>query len=464
MDNAKKIVVLGGGESGVGAALLAHKKGFNVFLSDGGNLKDNYREQLQSASIAFEEGGHTAEKVLAADEIIKSPGIPQTAPLVQQARQQGIVISSEIDFAARYTSGKILAITGTNGKTTTTLLLHHLLAEAGYDVAVGGNIGNSFAQLLLVRDYEYFVLEISSFQLEGIYKFKPNVALILNITPDHLDRYEGSMDLYADAKFRLIENMNGGGLFIYNADDETIARAMNKRQITTATEPFSSSFHHHEALHLQPMRFSMADVEAEQQPLVFDQLPLKGPHNAMNQMAAILAALRVGVTPDQVKQALAIFKNAAHRLEEVAVVNNISFINDSKGTNIDATQYALDSFGDRKIVWIAGGVDKGNDYSLLDKLVAKNVKALICLGKDNNKLVKHFTERISFIHETTSVKEAVMKAYHLADPNDVVLLSPACASFDLFKNYEDRGRQFTEAVKEQLLQLDMSGTESKKNG
>lgn len=440
------LAILGAGESGVGAALLAKANGYQVFVSDAGMIKDHYKEELTQAGIDFEEGKHSEQRILESDEIIKSPGIPHKVPLIQLAIEERIPILSEIEFASRFTSAKIIAITGTNGKTTTTLLIYHLLKTAGLNVGLAGNVGESFARKILEQEYDYFVLEISSFQLDDIHQFRPNIALILNITPDHLDRYEYDMDKYIAAKFRLIENMKIGDVFIYNADDEYIAKQLNQSNYLVSTEPFTEGFYQNGKLSLPTLGFVEGDASVHgSQRLVFENLPLRGRHNGMNLSAAILAAMRVGLTKTNIEKGLKSFKNVPHRLELVATINGVSFINDSKATNVDATYYALDSFS-TPIVWIVGGQDKGNDYSQLSMLVNRNVKAIVCLGIDNKKLFKVFAESVSFIDETQDVFEAVSKAYHLAENRDIVLLSPACASFDLFNNYEHRGDEFKKAV------------------
>ncbi|MGB0522817.1 MAG: UDP-N-acetylmuramoyl-L-alanine--D-glutamate ligase [Flammeovirgaceae bacterium] len=441
-----KLVILGAGESGVGAALLAQAKGYEVFVSDAGQIKENYKKELEAAAIDFEEGQHSEQRILEADEIVKSPGIPHKVPLIQQAIEERIPILSEIEFASRYTNAKLIAITGTNGKTTTSLLAFHLLQVAGFNVGLAGNIGESFARKVLTHDHEYYVLEVSSFQLDDIHRFRPNIAIILNITADHLDRYEYQLEKYIAAKFRLIENMKIGDVFIYNADDENIARQLNRSNYLVSTEPFTEGFYRKGKLSLPTLGFVEGDssVHAAQR-LEFDSLPLRGKHNGMNMSAAILAALRVGVTKSAIEEGLKSFKNVPHRLETVATINGVTFINDSKATNVDATYYALDSF-DTPIVWVVGGVDKGNDYSQLHQLVKNHVKAIVCLGVDNQKLFKVFAEMVDFIDETQDVFEAVSKAYHLAENKDIVLLSPACASFDLFNNYEHRGEAFKQAV------------------
>ena len=375
----------------------------------------------------------------------------KSANMPSLCREKGIKISSEIDFAARFSQAKIIAITGTNGKTTTTLLTYHLLKEAGLYVGLGGNIGESFARQLLEGDRDYFVLEISSFQLDDIHTFIPHIAMLLNITPDHLDRYEYSIQKYAAAKFKIFENMSEGDTLIFNEDDELITSEINHNQkLKIWAEGFSEAFYDNEGLRIPAFSSAFSPVEeAVKEWLYFDALPLKGKHNALNISAALLASLRLGIAHNTLKNALDTFQNAPHRLEKVDVVNGITFINDSKATNVDAVQYALDAFT-APLIWVAGGVDKGNDYSIITQLVKEKVKGIICLGKDNEKLKATFSELVSFIHETEDINDAVLTAYHLAETGDVVLLSPACASFDLFKNYEDRGVKFKEAVASEL--------------
>ncbi len=439
-----KIVVLGGGESGVGAALLAQAKGFDVFLSDKSKLTDEYRDILYSHGIPFEEGQHSEERILAANEVIKSPGIPDKVPLVKQLYEKGTSVISEIEFAARYTKAKLIAITGSNGKTTTTLLTYHLLKTAGVNVGLAGNIGESFAKQVIEDTFDWFVLELSSFQLDNMYKFKADVGILLNITPDHLDRYDYNFQKYVDSKFRILQNMQPTDDFIYFSESEAIGAMLAENQFKVNHLPISfqkkepkGGFFHDGVLHLMrpPRTF---DISAE-------ELPIKGTHNAINAMAATLAAMAAGLTDEQIRIGLLTFQNAAHRLESVAEINGISFINDSKATNVDSVFYALNSF-DTPIIWIAGGLDKGNDYTQIEDLVRRKVKALICLGKDNSKLLSFFTPIVPVIIETQDVQEAVKQAVLLGNPNDVALLSPACASFDLFKNYEDRGAQFKAAV------------------
>ncbi|GAB4328698.1 MAG: UDP-N-acetylmuramoyl-L-alanine--D-glutamate ligase [Flammeovirgaceae bacterium] len=431
---SQKIIILGGGESGVGAARLAKAKGFEVFLSDKGKLGDKYKQELLAHQIDFEEEQHSESKILEADEIIKSPGIPQTTPLMLKVREKGIKVSSEIDFASRYTNAKIIAITGTNGKTTTTLLTYHLLKNAGLNVGLAGNIGESFARMVLEKSFDYYVLEISSFQLEDIHTFHPNIGLLLNITPDHLDRYAYKMENYVAAKFRLIDNMKKDDFFIYNADDEYIVEFLKNKSFQGNSLSFSAGFFENEELKITVPKLSS-------NPLVFNRLPLRGKHNGMNMSAAILASLSLNISPEIIQESLPSFKNAAHRLEEVASVNGVLFVNDSKATNVDSVKYALDSY-QRPLIWIAGGIDKGNDYQLIMDLVKKNVKAMVCLGTNNEPLQKAFSPLFGTLPETQNVTDAIKKAFEMAQKGDIVLLSPACASFDLFKNYEDRGNQF----------------------
>jgi UDP-N-acetylmuramoylalanine--D-glutamate ligase len=439
-----KTVVLGGGESGVGAALLAKAKGLNVFLSDKGSLSEEYRNILQAHQIDFEEGQHSEERILNANEIIKSPGIPDKAPLIKKLQQKGTPIISEIEFASRYTKAKKIAITGSNGKTTTTLLTYHLLKSAGLNVGLAGNIGESFAKQVIEDTYDWFVLEVSSFQLDNMYQFKADVGILLNITPDHLDRYEYNFQNYVNSKFRLLQNMQPSDDFIYFVDNEAIASELQNKSFNINHLPISflkkennGGFFEDGTLHLNHHTRTF-DINAE-------ELPIKGPHNAINAMAAILAAISVGLTNEQIRTGLLTFQNASHRLESVEKINDIQFVNDSKATNVDSVFYALNSY-DTPIIWIAGGLDKGNDYTQIESLVRQKVKALICLGKDNSKLLSFFTPIVPVVIETQDVKEAVQHAISLGHARDVALLSPACASFDLFKNYEDRGDQFKAAV------------------
>lgn len=441
-----RLVILGGGESGVGAALLGQAKGYEVFLSDRSPLKATYLETLQKAGIPFEEGQHTESLILTATEVVKSPGIPDTVPLILTLKELGIPVISEIEFAARYTQAKLIGITGSNGKTTTTLLTYHLLKTAGYNVGLAGNIGDSFAKQVINDTFDYFVLELSSFQLDSMYETRINTAVLLNITPDHLDRYGYNFQNYVDSKFRILQNLQPDDTFIYFQENEPTTQELALRQPDVYTLPISletavspGGYVHDGQLstRFRDRTFSINTAE----------LPLKGPHNALNMLAAVLAAQSVNVPDEAITDGLGMFQNAAHRMEPAGIINGIRFINDSKATNVDSVFYALSSM-DAPTIWIAGGQDKGNDYSQLDDVVGEHVKALVCLGKDNKKLVDYFGDKLSIIRETQDVAEAVQLALELGQPGDVALLSPACASFDLFKNYEDRGNQFKAAVKE----------------
>lgn len=450
-DNEKNIVILGAAESGVGTALLAQAKGFGVFVSDRGAIQPQYKDKLTQAGIEFEENQHTLDRILQATEVVKSPGIPEKAPVIKALREQKTPIVSEIEFASRYTQARYIAITGTNGKTTTTLLTYHLLKEAGYNVGLAGNIGYSLAEQVIENKFDYYVLELSSFQLDDIAFFQPWIALLLNITPDHLDRYDYSMANYAEAKLRLVRNQDSDCYFIYNADDENIQRHFKAALRPMRQLPFS--------LHHRP-DYQLGGYYKEEQKICFDLLPgyysttelistaksaLIGEHNRQNVLAAVMAARVAGVERAVIERALGTFHNADHRLQQVAEINGVQYINDSKATNVEAAWYALDGIK-RPIVWIAGGTDKGNDYATIQPLAGQKVKALICLGVDNAKLRAAFADHVPHLEETQSMADAVHRAAALASPGDVVLLSPCCASFDLFKNYEDRGRQFAAAV------------------
>ena len=434
-----KIVILGGGESGVGAALLAQSKGFDVFLSDAGSLKDAYQQTLQTNHIPFESGMHSLDMVLAADEIIISPGIPEKSDIVQAIKAKGISLVSEIEFASRYTDAKIIAITGSNGKTTTTLLTYHLLKEAGLNVGLAGNIGQSFAKQVMENAHDYYVLEISSFQLDRCFHFNPDVAVLINITPDHLDRYAYKFENYMHSKFRIFQNATAKNQCIYWGDDEVITA-------NRALIPASAIQHVIRNGSAQAAANILADkIEFQHGSIDRATAPIQGPHNAINLSAAILAAQAIGLTWNAIVTHLGSFQNAPHRLEPCGNIDGVQYINDSKATNVDAVYYALNSFA-KPIVLIIGGVDKGNDYAILDARVQSHVKAIICLGKDNKKLVDHFSAMCPKIMETDNLTEAVKQAKDWAISGDIVLLSPACASFDLFKNYEDRGDQFKSAV------------------
>jgi UDP-N-acetylmuramoylalanine--D-glutamate ligase len=436
-----KIIVLGGGESGVGAALLAKNKGFEVLLSDQGFLNETYKNTLIQAEIPFEEGGHTLDQILDADEVIISPGIPEKNPIVQAIKKAQIPLISEIEFAARYTQAKIIAITGSNGKTTTTLLTYHFLKKAGLKVGLAGNIGQSFAKQVMENEHDYYVLEISSFQLDRCFSFAPDVAVLINISPDHLDRYEYKFENYIQSKMRIFQNAKENSTCIYWEDDQVILKNIG----------FISKSSHHQTISLTNSKANAHIIEErivinQQLEIDLSNAPLKGPHNAINMSAAILAAKSIGIDDKTIIQAIPSFVNAEHRLENCGNWNGIQFINDSKATNVDAVYFALNSFK-QPIILIIGGVDKGNDYTVLDDLVRKNVKAIICLGVDNQKLMDHFSSICPQIYATDQLESAVQKSIDWAQAQDIVLLSPACASFDLFKNYEDRGKKFKEAIK-----------------
>lgn len=437
----RKLVILGAAESGVGAALLGKHLGFDVFVSDKGMIAGAVKERLHTAGIAFEEGKHTPELVLQASEIVKSPGIPETAEIVQLIRNAGIGLISEIEFAARHTNATLIAITGSNGKTTTTALTYHLLYKAGFDVGMAGNIGNSFAmELALGVQHEYWVLEVSSFQLDDIVQFKPHIAAITNITPDHLDRYGYSMDNYAHAKFNITRNLQADDFFIYGADSSELTARLPKYPVRAHTLPFS----------LQPVPNG---IYCRSENIVLPNghlintgsMGIKGRHNLYNAMVAVAVAHILGASPADIENGLSSFEALEHRLEPVATINGVLYINDSKATNTDSAWYALDAMT-QPVVWIAGGTDKGNDYSTLAELVKQKVKAIVCMCRDSAKIHRAFAGLVPHITDAHSATEAVEVACNLAKPGDVVLLSPACASFDLFQNYTDRGRQFKAAV------------------
>lgn len=445
-----KIVILGGGESGVGAALLAKSKGYDVFLSDKSSLSEKYKEILEKNGIPYEEGQHNEEFILDADEIIKSPGIPDKVELIKKLKSLRKPIISEIEFASRYTKAKIIAITGSNGKTTTTLLTYHILKSAGYNVGLAGNVGDSFAKQVIEDTFDYFVLELSSFQLDNCYDFKADVAILLNITPDHLDRYDYNFQNYVNSKFRIVQNMSANDKFIYFQESEALAKELSEKVYSLKHLPVSIQ---HEVAQGAFVQNGILEARYENQvfQIAVDVLPIKGTHNSINASCAILASKSVGLSDTQITEGLLSFQSVEHRLEPAGVVDGVSFVNDSKATNVDSVFYALGSFNE-PIVLIMGGVDKGNDYSQIDELVANKVKALVCMGTDNHKLYDYFGKKVPLIFDTKSMAEAVNTAANLAVEGDVVLLSPACASFDLFKNYEDRGRQFKQAVQE-LSQL-----------
>jgi UDP-N-acetylmuramoylalanine--D-glutamate ligase len=440
-----KILVLGAGESGVGAALLAKAHGYCVFVSDRGLIKEKYKQELQNAQIEFEEGIHGRSILDGVDEIIKSPGIPDNAEIIVTAAKKGIRIISEIEFAARFTNAKLICITGSNGKTTTTALTGHLLKKGGMNACAAGNIGNSFAREVLSGNYDYYSLELSSFQLDGIVDFRADVAVLLNITPDHLDRYDYSFEKYARSKMRIALNQRPQDAFIWCADDEMTRKMVESTKLVQETYKISLLEKGHEGAWLEDETI-VFNIKGEKFTMTIEELALQGKHNVYNSMAASIASRLVGLRKESIKESLSNFENIAHRLEFVGNVHGIEFINDSKATNVNSVWWAL-SEQSRPVIWIAGGINKGNDYTKLYEVVAHRVKALICLGTDNRHLIDAFTGVIPHIDEAGTAQEAVNKAYLLARDNDVVLLSPACASFDLFENYEDRGNQFKMAVK-----------------
>ena len=440
-----RIVVLGGGESGVGSAVLAKAKGYDVFLSDMGKITQEYADVLQEWNIPYEQGRHTEELILNADEIIKSPGIPATAPMVKKIAERGIDIISEIEFAGRYDSARKICITGSNGKTTTTSLIYHLLKEAGLNVGLGGNIGKSYAYQVATEKYDIYVLELSSFQLDNVYDFKADIAIITNITPDHLDRYDHKMENYVKSKFRITRNMSSDDCFIFCSDDEITIRHLD--QIITKAQklPFTQKSEVAQGAFVQGDRMIVRYKEQECD-MYLQELALGGKHNVYNSMAAAIAAKVMDIDNEAIRNGLATFQAVEHRLEKVLSIKDVLYINDSKATNVDAAWYALEC-QTRPVVWIVGGTDKGNDYSTLIPLAKEKVKAMICMGLDNHKFHESFEGIVPEIHDVTSAADAVKLAHSLATAGDCVLLSPCCASFDLFKNYEDRGRQFKEAVR-----------------
>lgn len=443
----KRIVILGAGESGTGAAILAKRQGYDVFVSDNGSIKSKYKEMLYDYEIPWEEEKHTEKYILDADEVIKSPGIPERSPVVQAIRKKGIRIISEIEFASRFTDAKKICITGSNGKTTTTSLIHHMMRKAGLDVGMAGNIGKSFALQVAEEDHDYYVLELSSFQLDGLYEFKADIAILLNITPDHLDRYDYNLQEYVDSKFRITHNLSEDEFFIFCSDDEITIKELEKIVLKAKQLPFARRKKEKEVAYIDDENRLRIEFNSVSFAMSVSDLILKGKHNQYNSMAAGIAGNVLKIRKDLIRESLMDFQGVEHRLENVLKVHGIQFINDSKATNVNSTWFALESVQTR-IVWIAGGIDKGNDYNQLMDLVKEKVKALICLGKDNRKLREAFDGVIETIEETDNVKEAVRTAYFLAVNGETVLLSPACASFDLFENYEDRGWQYKEAVRE----------------
>lgn len=442
----QRIVILGAGESGTGAAVLAKKQNFDVFVSDSGKIKPYYKEILFNYEIDWEEEKHTERLIFNADEIIKSPGISERSDIVQAIRKKDIRIISEIEFASRFTDAKKVCVTGSNGKTTTTSLLHHMMKKSGLNVGMAGNIGRSFAMSVAEDYYDYYVLEISSFQLDGMYEFKADIAILLNITPDHLDRYDYNLQKYIDSKFKLTQNLSEDEYFIYCSDDEITIRELEKIVVKAKQLGFTLKERKQQGAYIKNNKINFK-VEEDHFEVSVADLALKGKHNTYNSMAAGLAASVLHLRKDTIRESLMDFVGVEHRLERFVQIHGIEFINDSKATNVNSTWYALESIIN-PVIWIAGGVDKGNDYSLLEELVKSRVKAIICLGVENSKIHKAFDKIVKTIVDAKSMKEAVKTAYFLGEDGDTVLLSPACASFDLFENYEDRGWQFKEYVKE----------------
>ena len=439
-----KIIILGGGESGVGAALLAKKKGMEVFLSDKGSIKDSYKKQLEDAEIEFEEGSHDEERILSADWVIKSPGIPKKADLIKKIKEKGIRLSSEIEFASEFTDAKIIAITGSNGKTTTTSLIYHILKNTGFNVGLGGNIGKSFAKQVAEEQYDYFVLEISSFQLDDIQNFRPYISLLLNLSPDHLDQYNYNYEEYALAKFNIAKNQQNNDFFICNKDDEMSQKLLSRVDTNAKKLLFSLNegleeggfaTNDHIFVKLEGRTFSMP----------IGEMSLVGKHNVANCLAASITAKLLSISDNSLIESLKTFQSVEHRLEQFAEIDGVKYINDSKATNVNATYYALESMK-TPTIWIVGGIDKGNDYTEIEELVKEKVKAIVCLGGDNKKIIDFFSANKELIYNTSNLEECVKIAKNIAQKGDTVLLSPCCASFDLFKSYEDRGKKFKQAV------------------
>lgn len=445
MERVKRIVVLGAGESGMGAAVLAKVKGHEVWLSDMGKISPKYKEKLEAFNVAWEEGGHTEEKILAADEVVKSPGIPDTAPIVLKLKSKNIPIISEIEFAGRYTDAKMVCITGSNGKTTTTLLTYHILREAGLNVGLAGNVGKSLAYQVATEEHDVYVIELSSFQLDNMYEFKANIAVLMNITPDHLDRYDYKMENYVAAKFRILQNQTEEDSFIFWQDDPVIAAQLKNLKIEARMYPFSEQHGTDTKAYVENDEL-VIDTESEHLEVPREELALKGLHNLYNSMAAGLSASLLDIKKDVIRQALEDFEAVEHRLEYVATIDGVRYINDSKATNVNSCWYALESM-QAPTVLILGGKDKGNDYTEIEQFVKDKVKAIVCLGVDNSKLHAFFDGKVPAIADAGSMEEAVNKCRAFAESGDVVLLSPCCASFDLFKSYEDRGAQFKEQVR-----------------
>ncbi|MCF6308023.1 MAG: UDP-N-acetylmuramoyl-L-alanine--D-glutamate ligase [Flavobacteriaceae bacterium] len=445
MKHKQKIAILGAGESGVGTAILAKKEGFEVFVSDFGKIKEKYKQVLLHHEINWEEEGHTETKILSATIVMKSPGIPDSAPIIIKLKEKGVKVVSEIEFASNYTNATIIGITGSNGKTTVATMTHQILKDADKNVSLAGNIGKSFAEQVASENFDEFVLELSSFQLDGIEKFVPHIAILTNLSPDHLDRYDFKYENYIESKFRIIMNQTKDNFFIYDADDAMILKWISEHQIKSQLLPFSVTKILEKGAYIKNNEI-VINIDNNPFTMPITELGLQGQHNVKNAMAASTASKLLSIRKETIRQSLESFQGVEHRLESVLKINNVRYINDSKGTNVNATYYALDSM-EAPTVWIVGGVDKGNDYSELFSLVNEKVKAIICLGVDNDKIVKAFGNVVDILVETHSMEDAVQVAYRLSKKGDNVLLSPACASFDLFENYEDRGRQFKNAVR-----------------
>jgi UDP-N-acetylmuramoylalanine--D-glutamate ligase len=443
---AGKIVILGGGESGIGAAVLANKKEFEVFVSDSGVIKEKYKSVLSNIGVDWEEKKHTVEKILNAKEVIKSPGIPDDAEIIKLIKGKNIPVISEIEFASRFTKGKKICITGSNGKTTTTMWIHHILTKAGIDACLAGNVGKSFAWQVAEGDHDCYVIELSSFQLDGMFDFKAEIAILLNITPDHMDRYDNDFQKYVDSKFRIVNNQSNEDFFIYCADDEIINKELEKRTINSKKYPFSIITNVEKGGCIKENKLNI-NINKTEFTMNMHELALQGRHNLYNSLAAGIASRILDIRKDKIKESLMDFQGVEHRLEFVTNVHGIEFINDSKATNVNSTWYALESMS-KPVIWIVGGKDKGNDYAFLSEIVKRKVKAIVCMGVDNRKIRKAFSEIVKTIVEVQSAEDAVRTAYYLGKTGDTVLLSPACASFDLFENYEERGRKFKEAVRE----------------
>ena len=441
----KRLVVLGGGESGVGTAILGLKKGYDIFVSDKGKIKEKYKKVLEHFEIDWEDEKHTEAKILNADLVMKSPGIPDTVPLVIRLTEKGIPVISEIEFASKYTDATIIGITGSNGKTTTTMLTNHIFEQAKLNVGMAGNIGDSYAKMVAENDFDFYVLEISSFQLDGIADFRPHIAILTNITPDHLDRYNYQFENYIASKFRIAMNQTSDDYLIYDADDEVIVNWLKDHPVQSKLMPFSIQQEFEEGVYLKNNNIEIT-IDNNTMQMTTDNLALEGKHNLKNTMAATTAAKLVSIRKQTIRESIVNFQGAPHRLEKVLKIGHVQYINDSKATNVNATYYALDSMS-APTVWIVGGVDKGNDYMELMPLVREKVKAIICLGMDNSKIKDAFGNVVELMVETFAMEEAIKVAYKIADRGDTVLLSPACASFDLFENYEDRGNQFKNAIK-----------------